>query len=150
MNEIKTIRGKLTISKPTGGPKGIRYDRVTIRVEDKNACGVIFDVDVSLHEFGLALFSAAYRPCKVSIRRQALKRLGKQLETNTIRLPIDGIALPSEETIAPYEVDGWRCDAADRPGGKFNHHQAKYAASGSSYQVTFRRWVKPARKSSKT
>jgi hypothetical protein len=154
----KVIRGKLTISKPSGGPPGIYADMVHIRVEDALSTGIIMDIEIPLVEFGRAIFTVAYRPCEVRVFKGAIKRLGLKLETREDFLPCGsgprGLrTFPTEETIKPYEVEGWIADRHDRAPGAFNSHRcgAGRDANGRQidvYKVLFRRWVKPPRRDS--
>lgn len=131
-NPLAVLPGKITISYPRGGAYDDGGGFANIRVLDEASGAVMFETQVDIAAWGLALSGVANTSCRFI--RGALALAGKCAETKTELVPRITDGGDAESVLAPFEVDGWRGDARDLR----NAHRWRH---GDQCAVTFRRYV---------
>ena len=127
-HERKTLQGKLSITRNSLGV-------ITIELEDKNSSLTLLEIEMTPHDFALALTNLSSQPCQFTIYG-GVNLAGKKLEVK--REKLQGIAWDNFETefpkaIIPYQIDGWEADIQT----SFNSHNC----GGNGYAVVFRRYI---------
>lgn len=138
----KTTRpGKLTISR--WSDNRTQEDSIHLEIEDADSGITFIEVEMTPHEFALALTNFANRPCQYQTR--GLQNLGKRCEyRNEIVLVPSLTGKVSEaiirQAVAAHEVDGW----TGRDSDCLNSHYRRRdfdTAGHQAYLVHFNRFV---------
>lgn len=133
---MKKLPAKIDITKNSN-------DAVHIRATDQSSGLMMFELEMSLEEFGKGLFSLGARPGVVEIYEK-YDTWGLVHECKTERVRVESTHDKKEwinrvnAAVAPLEVDGWQCDEYSK---EFNSHKHNY--QNKTFAVTMRRYVEP-------
>lgn len=129
---MKTFKGKVSISRYSGGKKG---HGISIELQDDSSHVKVFRLEMTPEAFGNAVTGFGYQDCTFDM--WDTKLVGMQVETKTEYVEYDSYTrdIPKmQAAVAVFEVDGWKATLEDL----CNHHRK----SNKGYLVGFRRYVK--------
>jgi hypothetical protein len=137
VNRMKeTIKGSLTISRPTCGD-GREY--ISIQVKDVTSRVRFLEVEISYAEFTACLTGLSETRCDLVVR--GLQNVGKTKETDRIMFEMPKHNYNDTKEVAILEAQkntpkGWECDTYFGSQGSF------YQKNGRSWATTLiYRWV---------
>jgi hypothetical protein len=124
------MKGKITISRWHSNQDG---DGMSIEVWDEVSGVSFLEVEMTPHDFALALTGLARQECTFELR--GVQNIGKVREQKTVIIEVTGGVRENEKAalLAPFEVDGWKGYAGDLGN---SHHRV-----GNGYRVSFSRFV---------
>lgn len=126
------LRGKLTLSRPDSN---YRNPYISISLIDCDAAIEIFECQMGLEDFAMALTGLGRVDCTIITSQQRLENIGTVMEIKHEFVP-GHYDTNKEEALSRFEVDGWKA-----AGGFGNHHCYAQKDDVHGYTVTFRRNV---------
>lgn len=108
---------------------------ITIEAEDRKSGTRFLYLEITMHDFMLALTGRADLPCHFELSPD---HVGKQRQTKMEEVPFSQGKQSQADAAKPFEVDGWKAYYSDIG----NHHNlVRYENGGAIYRVTFTRFV---------
>lgn len=128
---MQKLKGKLTISSPSGGLSEKDIVRIEILDVDASCYAVLVEMEIEI--FARALMGHGHMDCVFEFNDSGNVGTISQNKEETVPVPADSYRnLKAQKlALAPFEVDGWKARAGDID----NHHRASQDKSGQRFQL---------------
>ena len=125
------LPGKISINRTTSNKEG---DFVSIEITDEKSHVQFCRIKISLLEFAKVITGLSFRSCELDL--MGLDAVGKIREHKEEIIPLPNKE-KQDETLAPYEIDGWIGDRRDL----LSHHRWFCKDDKWFAKVNFTRYV---------